>query len=227
MTCSYRVLHSLCCWIVPPVRFMSSKTWPFFGSRGGRLARSSEGPFGLRSFLSLVAQSALSLISVPRVCSLDSVTLLYFLQVMECWLILLVADIPFPSSCIPPWWEVFIDRLVLGVSFGAKGACTGGWCIFKRLCSNPFSFTACVQIGGDDYKSVTYRELATLETTWRFPASEAIRRTSPNHGHRWRMRTVPGFPNDSKMSYRNVSGLVGWRRWLCLCFDLGIFLSGL
>ncbi|KAF2557230.1 hypothetical protein F2Q68_00013028 [Brassica cretica] len=36
----------------------------------------------------------------------------------------------------------------------------------------------------DDYKSVTYRELATLETTGIFPASEATRRTSPNHGHR-------------------------------------------
>ncbi|KAL0897447.1 hypothetical protein Bca101_081408 [Brassica carinata] len=43
-----------------------SKASLFFGSRGGRLTRSMEGPCGLRSFLSLVAQSVLSLIPVPR-----------------------------------------------------------------------------------------------------------------------------------------------------------------
>ncbi|KAF3607165.1 hypothetical protein DY000_02044676 [Brassica cretica] len=68
-----------------------------------RLARSLEGPCGLRSFLSLVAQSALSLIPVPRP--------------------------TFRSRLLA---SVHGERLVLGVSFGAKGACTGGWGDFQK-----------------------------------------------------------------------------------------------
>ncbi|KAL0677904.1 hypothetical protein Bca4012_005885 [Brassica carinata] len=50
----------------------------------------------------------------------------------------------------------------------------------------------------DSYKfRRDYRKLATLETTWEFPASEAMRRTPPSYGL-VDGRKRPSIPKDSK-----------------------------
>ncbi|KAF2610955.1 hypothetical protein F2Q70_00011164 [Brassica cretica] len=60
------------------------------------------------------------------------------------------------------------------------------------------SRSKCVDEVSDSYKfRRDYRKLATLETTWEFPASEAMRRTPPSYGL-VDGRKRPLIPKDSK-----------------------------
>lgn len=183
---------------MPPVSFINIKDWSFFGSRRGRLTRSSEDPCGLRSFPLL--GGSVGCVTYPSTVSSFS---------WWCCIAIVFAGVGVLAGSsssrlsgpvflhLRPWCEVSFDLFVSGRFQLCRRLYSGIWSDFQRfMLYIPLFYNAFVFSGRDDYKFETHRELATSKTAWIVPASEEMRRTSPIHGLRWRSRTVPEFPND-------------------------------